>query len=888
MATTTFSTTPAPIRMMIRTAAVPVSALSDLRLDKSWDVIGRITELDRRLGSDGDRLGDQLYEVIGGADSTYKGDLVALRRCVHSRRRPSKRAWSDEMRAALSTDLAEDIDAWVRRYDLRRELTDSLPKIVDDELHEVQSRLPESLRHNAFRHGLVQGSPVLADQLAKWLDTGAVPQRQTVLRLVKYLARVVAKTSPYSTFTIAGLLTAAPDSGTLLDPPDPASAASIAELNVWLVRRLLSALCADPDLADALTVRRNPSLVSDDERMRFLSPTSNAAVVGTRSSGALAACLERAEQPGTTVADVQTHLRALDPSLDPAAVRQFVGKVVATGVLLTDLPFADQAHDHLAEVADWLRPLPAHAATVARLDALRGELEEYPTLPGPEHRAASRRQVSRSVIDLLTSAQAPDPTNIPRKNVFYDNAVFTGAAGEFDPAAWTPILDDLRAVRDVLAALDPMRAARTAITEAFAVRYGSEQPVPWLDFTQFVSAAMADGVPVRGAALAGPELTALWNGAHGNDPRGWAQLPFAGEQAVAVDAATDLVFRRAAASGPEVDVSAAELTAALGTDAVRAADSMACYGQLLDQGQPQRFALNGVISGYGRGLSRVHRMQEQVGVPQPGGVPWRRTQHGPHGELIAEFDNLFGSNLNLRTPSTTVELDYPYSTSARPGERLRLNDLDVRHDADRDELVLVSRVTGDRIRPMHGGMVASFWLPEPVRRLIEIFGPIHSPLHASVPLFVPRGGDIVGGGIRNLPRLSIGSVVLSRRSWVLPSRVVPHRHSGESDAALWVRWAGWFAEQGIPERFYVRAAGLRSAWSPEMKSRKPTYVDLSSWHLVAVLERTLSEESDLVVIAEALPDLTAAPRYNSVDGVDGAQHVTELVVELPASGGSGR
>ena len=88
--------------------------------------------------------------------------------------------------------------------------------------------------------------------------------------------------------------------------------------------------------------------------------------------------------------------------------------------------------------------------------------------------------------------------------------------------------------------------------------------------------------------------------------------------------------------------------------------------------------------------------------------------------------------------------------------------------------------------------------------------------------------------------------------------------------------ATWLGDNGMPERFFARVIPARQdTFRLELKSRKPTYVDASIWHLVATLERSVANDGDLIVLTEALPDLSSAPRYGS------AQRTTEVVLEVP-------
>jgi hypothetical protein len=192
---------------MTRVAALPVSALADLRFDKTWRLIGDVAATTRELDGSGHGLADAFYELIGSPQAApVKSKLVAVRRALHSARRLPPHAWSDEVRAFVPDDLARSVDAWQRRHRLREELLAELPGVMAAERSEVDGHLREVLRDLPLRYGLVLGSPVLYDELRKWLTgpPGATPPRQPLLRLVKYLSRVVAKTSPYSTFTISG------------------------------------------------------------------------------------------------------------------------------------------------------------------------------------------------------------------------------------------------------------------------------------------------------------------------------------------------------------------------------------------------------------------------------------------------------------------------------------------------------------------------------------------------------------------------------------------------------------------------------------------------------------------------------------------------------------
>lgn len=871
------------MQVAIRVAALPASALEELRFHRSWAAVSEIVALGQWLREEGTLLSDELYPIIGGAAAaSVKPRLVALRRAVYGIRRLPPRIWNTEVRLALPVGLGVRVEAWDSRYRDREALLAGLPELMEAETVTANARLRESLRDPAFRFGLVQGSSVLFEELTKWLrDPGeGAPQRQTLLRLAKYLARVVAKTSPYSTFTVSGLVPWREEVDQALRPTGAFDWTSVAELNVWLVKRLTDALLRDPALVRRIGLRENPSLVQHGELIRFLGPGPQTPLVTVRDSPALGECLRAVrEREGVTLAEVCRHLIDIDPDLAEEQVAGFVGRLVETGLLHAVSPYPDQAGDHLGELIGWLEAADGADADalVKELRLLQEELRGYPEISESEARLERHERVYGRFSGLVAGAEeAPQP--VPRKNLFHENAVFVTPVAECGPRAWAPIIDDLTRLRDVITVFDPCLAGRRALGHVFAATYGDGGTASWLDFYQLVGRVIAAGDTERVGGLTGTTLQTLCMGPLNTAAEQWRELPFAAEQALAIERATAAVIDAGADEHGVTRMTAEALEQAMGP-APRApgpAGPLACYLQLLGTGTEPRAVVNAVITGYGRAHSRIVRLMRQADAAEAVG-DWPLIDRTAGGDLLAESSGLFASNLNLRAAVAGHELDYPFttpSTSDRP--RIPLRDLDVAHDPATGLLRLVSRTSGQAVLPIHGGMMAEFWLPGPVRHLVEAFGPAPSYLHASVPMFLPPEVDPRAGGVQMLPRLEVGSVTLMRRCWAFPAADMPSRRGGESDGTFWLRLADWLAERGIPERFYVRViANELSSYRVELKSRKPTYVDCAVWHLVALLERSIGDPRDLVVFTEALPDLADAPAYGT------ARRVTELIVEVP-------
>jgi hypothetical protein len=872
---------------VVRIAALPTDTVQRLRFGRCWASMTELRRAQHWLAENGQALADELHPVIGEL-TELKPTVVALRRALYGSRPLKERFWNDTTRAALPGTLAQRIEGWRARLSERDDELARLPDLFAAEHAQAVEALRDAVRRPAFRYGLVQGSPVLLDELSKWLDTppGTVPDRQVLLRLVKYLTRVATKTSPYSTFTVVGLGAFQPGDGPPVHATGDWAWRSVVELNVWLTQRF-SHLSARQQPANGhvarLRLRRNPSLVDDGASVRFLGGGAGSPLTTIGRGAALSECLDLVAAKPVTVADMCAHLRSVDTRLGEAEVAAFVARLLEIGVLHLQAPVADQDADHLSALLQWLDSTGAPQLGGVRrtLGMVADELALFPATAEPGTRLAAHHRIYAALAELNRSIGGADTEPLPRKNLYHENAIFTRPAVTCRRDAWAPVVADLSRLRSMLTLLDTTLPARRALADVFLATYPQTAAVPWLLFYQHINRLVSGGRTSVCGGVDGASLRLLFSGPATMSWETWSGLPYARQGAAAMATATERIRR--AEPGPDgvVRIDPAELADLAAGPPYHG--SLACYVQLTAD-DPAAVVVNMIGAGYGRGTTRVVRLAEAAGVADA--PPWQPYRYGPAGEVMAESASTFASNLNLRAPGTCHELDVPYSNpSGDPRARIPVADLMVGYDPADGLLHLSCATDGRRVLPVHTGMMGDFWLPAPVHHLVTCFGPPSSLVHSAIPLFYPRTGDPArDGAVHRLRRLDAGAVTLSRACWSIAARAIPARRSGEHDAAYWLRLADWLTDQGVPERFYVKVINPMSdgpEWGPQTKTRKPMYVDLAAWHLVRLFERTIGEGGELAVLTEALPQLEQAPLFG--DG----RHVTEFLIELPGAGGEG-
>jgi len=873
--------TEAPV---VRSAGLPAPALTSLRFERSWHHAAAVLAERERLAAEGRQLADLLHDVIGRlSEPRSRGAVLALRRALYQGRRPAQRAWDAAVEAHLPAVLGTQVGDWVARAGLCADRAAELDELLAKERIEKEIVLLDVVRDAGFRRARTASSPVLADELDKWLaDPSRSVSRKLAPKLARYIARAAAKTSPYSSFTGSGFGVWA-DGGPAVRLHD-APRTAVVEVNAILVRAIEHAIVERSAANDRRSVRANSSLTRSADQVRFLGARTGEPIVTTTATPLLDRCLALVrEGSATDVVTLRQHVARLAPSSSAEAVGRFVDSLLDGGVLEARPPVADTAVDRLAGLIEWLWDDEPDLAAVRGLHEVirRPAAVEY--VDGHRRwRARAAPAVQRiftAVRDHLPSAAGPAPA----RAVLHENVLHTAPVATLSADCWQPALADLHIVRQWLAAVDPSAPLRLALAELWRDRFGAGGERSFMDFHRLAQEARKDGGGTAAAAV----RTFL-----GTD----ALLPSSPQAAASpiprirefAELRRRELDRLSQGAGPDGVVRLPAATVAgvvAGWPAwLRAPHSLSCYVQLRGGGPDVRLVLNVAGTGYGRGRSRLAWLLAATGVSA---LPTRRPEYRD-GVLVAELGGTFDSAVNMRWPATAYEIDYPFTVSARPdGERIPLHDLVVRHDPATDRLTLRSARLNAPVRPVHTGLMADFLLPPAARLLCLAFSDTHL-LHPSIPLDSTFADP---ERVVHRPRVEIGRVVLRRAAWSVPAAAVPVRAAGETDGGYLLRLAGWLRSQGIPEQTYVRVpdqpgaqepaprAAMRAALS---KARKPVRVDVADLFAVLNLERDLRAAAGPVLFEEELP----APA-DAIAGPDGVPRVTEYLVEISAPGGTG-
>ncbi|MFI5913344.1 lantibiotic dehydratase [Dactylosporangium sp. NPDC051541] len=874
--------------VIVRMAGLPARALDRLRCADSFALAADVARRRAGLAAEGTALSDILHTVIGEhPGAPEKPALVGLRRAVFQARRPTTREWNAAVTAVLGPGLTGRLDRWMSTVEECERLTARLPALLAEEIEAGYTELRAVVAAPAFQRALSRASPALFAEAGKWLaDEAHRPRRQSLVRLVKYVARAAAKTSPFSTFTSSGAARWAPV-GPDAWPTGSGPVRGVLELNGYLLLRLRDALRADPRLVASLPLRVNPSATVHGDVVRFLGRPPAEPILSLPATPAVRRCLEilgggREHTP----AGLRTRLGG--DRTGAAAVDRFLDRLVEAGLLHREVPVGDQAADPLGALSRWLTGQSGAEVADATdlIDRVRSGLRAPAAVDDVEDHLVRQRALTAAVgaLNAWTGrpADGPGPAEF---DAVHENAVIAGPVGALSIPGWRPALSDLDVVRRLLGPLDPALPLRVSLGEYCAARFGPGARTPFLLLYEAMARDLAGTTaPERGDAVR--DLATFVRAPRDLEaPLADSHLPRLRELGRVRQDLWRLLLSAPARDGARHTDPAAVLRLSAGWPRwITAPASVAWYVQVVP-GQPvPRLVVNAVHGGYGRGRSRaLHLIRQAEGATS--GAPPDLPPAAAGGPVLAELSGMFGFSPNVRLAGAPYEIDYPFTVSDRPArERIALGDLTVVHDPVSGLARLHANGLGPQVRALHLGMMADALLPPAARILSLAFGAGHYPI-TGMPQPASAPADVLA-----YPRVEIGHVTLRRARWVAPTHLVPVRDRGETDAGYLLRLVAWTRSCGVPDRSFVRgfaprlftpSADSAVTWVLD-KSHKPVYLDLANWAMVLDFERMLKGCGPVVIFEEVRPDPADAGT-----AAEAGARVAEFVVEL-SEPGSGR
>lgn len=865
---------------MARTATLPYDEVSGLACVEATSASMEILELESRLADEAGPLSDVLHRLIGANDDTQaRRLLLALRRGIHNGKQVTDRWRALDAVARLDPAAANLVRTWLESRDRLAELTDSLEAVLAADVADSRAQLWRLVDRPPLRAGLQVASPALDRQLEALLSDGRTPQAKKLRRIERsvasYLYRTACKTSPFSSFTSV----AVGDFGVEwnLEPGTQEPLHRHVRLNVAALARIIAAVEADPGRRANLPVNVSPGLRKDADRLRYIrrwvTPGDDDAVVSfdsikdgmfhLRRVGLLDRLVDRLDDRPPNGhswrwSDLATWLGE-ETEASPEQIGEYLEVLSRLGIIATAGFDVDV---HSSDPVQRLRDTMAGFG-LAWADQLAVELGGVQDLLDTFHQGDLRQRreawqrLRDTMIDIQAGLGVPSPS-VPQTLLYEDCR--TESRLEMPAEEWGRVAaDDLAAVEAILPTFDMTLPHRVTFQGFFTARYGRGGRCDDLlrlveDFHEDIydqyQKIAANQTPFDSEGVFQPEEN--WLARPELDELDCARQEFAG---YIESVATDPIAVEVALDADRLHAIGAGLPGLFGGFTPWC--HMVQVGR--DAGEDV-FVLNQSMGGVSFPFSRFTHAFDEHSDELSRELRTQGATLAPPGAVLAEVTGGSATtNLNLHTQLTDYVIVCPGEVSDVPPDcQLPLSDLSLRHDDEEDRVLMWSTRLGREVVPVYLGYLVPMALPQLHRTMLLLAPNSLAPVDPW--RGVPEPPDIDGVVAR--PRLRVGSLLLSRRSWSMVASALPRRTDEMTDAEWFLGWQRWRRRQGLTAQVF--ATVFEGAGRP-----KPQYLDCTSFVALRVFEASIGADDARVVLREMLPSPADL----------GSGRVTEVVVE---------
>ncbi len=868
------ATTVSPL-FVVRYPGLPVQALVALRNENMTTLASSIIALDNRIGILRDQLSGPLHLAVHLAALAPKPSddaalVLDMKRAVFNNRPPKN---IDRVACAeiyLDVESSQLLHMWNACINARIALESQMEKVGQEDLIDSRRQLAEWLREPDFRKALQIASPLLEEQLDKYLT--ADPNRLNhKLRLIEsstilYFKRAAIKTSPFSTFGIVapGLWDGNAQSSLVAARNKVITQSRI---NVALLSRLVEEKLTTFTITKDVIVTLNPTCKRVDDSVQFLRQRTRA----LKRVGATGALHSHGVFSMAITPMIETIMRVLDEvhtcslrTLEDHVVTKHADLMLNVGavtsyLLRCSLLLVSQPYDK-ADYESLLAFIDSTSAAHSVMKPLQAELN---LLSGSN--LVERRNLLGNIKTRIRSLHSGGLDDVVHQegSFLYEDATFGDECMTLNPMSNAKLLRRLALLQHILPLFDAGLPLRVGLNEYFKKRYGL--------------GGRCDNLSELAESFARECSEPFWARSASTDSRNLIDqsISVAGTRVSELRrmlTRRDMIKRHLVREARRPETAVIQIDEnMLSNVAVSVPRSLykllssSFFMQPTDNTDHPQWVLNKTYGGLGQMTSRFLYLWKDYKHVSPSGLlrDYIRSSQ-PSGTIFAEMRGGYDTNLNLHEGLTEYEIVFPAEFSSKQAEyQIPLSDLVITHIQQRDCLELRSLATGKEVIPLYLGSLVTMMLPD-VHRLLLTFAP---SISASLPSWQTLLAHEEIAETRRFPRVITGDVVLQRGMWAIPPHRKPVRNAADSDAKYFLGVRRWVADHNLPESFFAYLApplgtGTRG---PDADQHKPLFVDTNSLLSLLVFQKELVKHTHMLWIAELLPDYVGDRTQESAD-----------------------
>jgi hypothetical protein len=870
---------------VLRVAGEPAAKLSAVwtgKSDAAWKSLAELREL---ASSRSDELCDQLAHVVSLIpDAPDRRRVLDLRRALHNGR-PARTAWLDTLRRYADAALCERVAELDGMHAACAAALDAFPGVLGQELADGARSMRVLLESRNLQLALSYNNHGLLARLKNHYREGAPAADGKTIRnledsLLQFFCRASTKTSPLSSLTLVRVgHWQGPEGARFSRLSDKVERR--VEAKAALMRHILQSWLQDFQVASkAFPLELNPTMSESGNKLQLQAVAAGRDFIGriwgtgidiaSFDANPMLACVRRAlgDAPDGALwaPELAGRLCTFAPKLPRQAVEAYLKKLYELGYLVARTGFVEQV-----DLLEWARrPGAAPGADSASefheaasrlhadLEVMRGD--------DVERRMQASQDVNPSVFHLATAARARIGGYLYR-TPFYENCYYTGADQDLSLDVIDTHRKEFDLIQQISNIIDANHLVQTSLCDYFVSRFGADGTCT--DVQRFIEQFDATYAPLVSEGKLDAE------GVAGHSARTLALLR--------ARRAFEDYFRHQLGQGRDLELDPEALRGIVAMVPAGMRSRGVSYSFLVQpfgKDGAEGLVLNQIYGGRSGILSRFCEVLDDEGMARLRAY----LRKGSGADRNVELGGVFGFNANRHPAMSDSELVVPpFAPSYEQTSKISLAELKLVYVPDEHRLVFQDR-DGKPVDIWYHGLLTPVMLPAVQRTIALAFSEGPCFLTANATASAMESGD---SDVMYSPRLTLGKVVIARRSWTFAYQACPDASLPLAQFYLALR--DWQKTHGLPERFFVRALLGGSAEQARIsryaamkeinfKDLKPFYVDLRNPRFVRLLQNMLKRHTLALFVSELLPDFE-----EHASSVDGERHVSELHFELTST-----
>lgn len=715
--------------------------------------------------------------------------------------------------------------------------------LFEKEAGEQRCKIQQLAKKPNFQKALPLSSISFAKRLQRYLDKNPAnfkkKELQTERTVMQYLARMSAKTSPFSSFTTLsyGAIRSNRFPHEVSGQVKPVRSSrknqtntSNCKYNNQILELFQTLFLSKIDFLSKLNIRINPTLEIQNDHYRFLINHQNIESFQTIAQQDFLAIIETYfEEKSVFMVEDLIFLIINDYEIEVETVIDFLMELVAVGFFEVDFGFNSTTENWLRPLRNYIEKVPCTSGVDCEfVDKLIQNLDDFPSAD-----LTRRITILENSHQLINEFIQRHFNNKVDKNIRLElspeQLIYEDVANDFEWNFDKKAVDKLiNSLHDLLQEVHFLQGKeRLQMTFFFKNYFGENAEISLLDFYEQYYKI-------------GKQIEET-------------QIPTIQEEARLLKLWVNEIGKLVSEKYQQGEVLKLEVTdlqrinKRLGIELIPLKNiSLSCFAQFFEEEKELKAVINGVSAGYGKMVGRFLKLMPNSFTEDLRSANLHLRQ--ANKQQVENIDASF-FNANLHPLLFDLEIGTPNGQNQlSESQQVRVSDLKVR--CENDKLVLWESSRKTKIEVLDLGIQAQKGR-SPLYQLLSNF----SPIIPDIQYFreaIEQGITQVTADFRYYPQVDFSNLTLLRERFIILDLAFLS-NKGKS-ATKWQEVKKWCLERGIKSNFFLRKAvdnvhqkGLYK------KAEKPIYFDINQLILLEALFRLKAPENNRYELIQTVP-----------------------------------